>query len=94
MYAIRSYYATPTGRRLKLAGGHLTYTLRMSQDNETLQSGPTADFGYERVPYADKKARVRGVFDSVAGRYDVMNDVMSFGLHRLWKRFTIRNNFV
>jgi len=61
----------------------------MSQDNETLQSGPTADFGYERVPYADKKARVRGVFDSVAGRYDVMNDVMSFGLHRLWKRFTI-----
>jgi len=48
-----------------------------------------ADFGYERVPYAQKKARVRGVFDSVAERYDIMNDVMSFGLHRLWKRFTI-----
>jgi demethylmenaquinone methyltransferase/2-methoxy-6-polyprenyl-1,4-benzoquinol methylase len=48
-----------------------------------------ADFGYERVPWADKKTRVRGVFDSVAGRYDVMNDVMSLGLHRLWKRFTI-----
>lgn len=46
------------------------------------------DFGYEKVPYGDKKARVRGVFDSVAPRYDLMNDVMSFGLHRLWKRFT------
>jgi demethylmenaquinone methyltransferase/2-methoxy-6-polyprenyl-1,4-benzoquinol methylase len=48
-----------------------------------------ADFGYERVPWDEKKARVRGVFDSVASRYDLMNDVMSGGLHRLWKRFTI-----
>jgi demethylmenaquinone methyltransferase/2-methoxy-6-polyprenyl-1,4-benzoquinol methylase len=48
-----------------------------------------ADFGYERVPWAEKKARVRGVFDSVASRYDLMNDVMSGGLHRLWKRFTL-----
>jgi demethylmenaquinone methyltransferase/2-methoxy-6-polyprenyl-1,4-benzoquinol methylase len=48
-----------------------------------------ADFGYQRVPYGEKKARVRGVFDSVASRYDLMNDVMSFGLHRLWKRFTV-----
>ena len=48
-----------------------------------------ADFGYEQVPWGDKKARVRGVFDSVAARYDLMNDVMSGGLHRLWKRFTI-----
>lgn len=48
-----------------------------------------ADFGYERVPRAEKRARVRGVFDSVADRYDVMNDVMSLGLHRLWKRFTL-----
>jgi demethylmenaquinone methyltransferase/2-methoxy-6-polyprenyl-1,4-benzoquinol methylase len=48
-----------------------------------------ADFGYERVPWAEKKARVRGVFDSVAPRYDLMNDVMSGGLHRLWKRFTL-----
>lgn len=47
------------------------------------------DFGYEKVPYGDKKARVRGVFDSVAPNYDLMNDVMSFGLHRLWKRFTV-----
>ena len=48
-----------------------------------------ADFGYTRVPWVDKKARVRGVFDSVAPRYDLMNDVMSGGLHRLWKRFTL-----
>lgn len=48
-----------------------------------------ADFGFERVPRGEKKARVRGVFDSVASRYDLMNDVMSFGLHRLWKRFTL-----
>jgi len=48
-----------------------------------------ADFGYERVPWGEKKARVRGVFDSVASRYDLMNDAMSGGLHRLWKRFAL-----
>ncbi len=47
------------------------------------------DFGYEDVPYNEKARRVRQVFDSVAGKYDVMNDVLSFGLHRLWKRFTV-----
>jgi demethylmenaquinone methyltransferase/2-methoxy-6-polyprenyl-1,4-benzoquinol methylase len=46
-------------------------------------------FGYERVPWSDKQRRVRGVFDSVAGNYDVMNDLMSGGMHRLWKRFTL-----
>jgi demethylmenaquinone methyltransferase/2-methoxy-6-polyprenyl-1,4-benzoquinol methylase len=45
-------------------------------------------FGYEEVDAADKADRVRGVFDSVAGRYDVMNDLMSGGLHRYWKRYT------
>jgi demethylmenaquinone methyltransferase/2-methoxy-6-polyprenyl-1,4-benzoquinol methylase len=48
-----------------------------------------ADFGYERVPWGDKKGRVRGVFDSVAPSYDLMNDVMSGGMHRLWKRFAL-----
>ncbi|WP_374764817.1 class I SAM-dependent methyltransferase [Yunchengibacter salinarum] len=43
-------------------------------------------FGFETVPRGEKKALVRGVFDSVADRYDVMNDLMSAGLHRLWKR--------
>jgi demethylmenaquinone methyltransferase/2-methoxy-6-polyprenyl-1,4-benzoquinol methylase len=52
-------------------------------------TGEFTDFGYERVALQDKKARVRSVFDSVAERYDLMNDLMSFGLHRLWKRFTL-----
>jgi len=47
------------------------------------------DFGYEQVPVEDKARRVRGVFDSVARKYDLMNDLMSAGLHRLWKRFTV-----
>lgn len=47
------------------------------------------DFGYERVPATQKAQRVRGVFDSVARRYDLMNDLMSGGAHRLWKRFTL-----
>jgi demethylmenaquinone methyltransferase / 2-methoxy-6-polyprenyl-1,4-benzoquinol methylase len=46
-------------------------------------------FGYEEVPVADKQRRVREVFSSVASRYDLMNDLMSFGIHRLWKRFVI-----
>ncbi len=50
---------------------------------------PSTDFGYERVPQSQKARRVRGVFDSVADRYDLMNDLMSGGLHRLWKRFTL-----
>ena len=45
-------------------------------------------FGYESVDEEDKQARVRGVFDSVATRYDVMNDMMSVGLHRVWKAQT------
>src|SRR5580658_7782331 len=49
----------------------------------------SADFGYERVPLREKARRVRGVFDSVAGNYDRMNDLMSAGTHRLWKRFTL-----
>lgn len=47
------------------------------------------DFGFERVAWNDKARRVRGVFDSVASKYDVMNDLMSAGAHRLWKRFTL-----
>src|SRR6202453_4236907 len=47
------------------------------------------DFGFEKVPWAQKADRVRAVFSSVAGKYDLMNDLMSFGAHRLWKRFTL-----
>ena len=46
-------------------------------------------FGYERVTPGEKTRRVRNVFESVASRYDVMNDLMSAGMHRLWKAFTI-----
>ena len=48
-----------------------------------------ADFGFENVAWGDKAQRVRRVFASVAGKYDVMNDLMSFGVHRLWKHFTL-----
>lgn len=49
----------------------------------------TIDFGFQDVPVSEKAARVRGVFDSVAKNYDVMNDAMSFGVHRLWKDMTM-----
>ena len=47
------------------------------------------DFGFERIAWSEKAKRVHSVFASVAGKYDVMNDLMSFGVHRLWKRFTL-----
>src|ERR1022692_1009552 len=49
----------------------------------------TVDFGFETVDWAEKADRVRSVFASVAGKYDLMNDLMSFGVHRLWKQFTL-----
>lgn len=55
----------------------------MSDDNQT------TDFGYQQVPKAEKAARVADVFHSVASRYDLMNDMMSLGVHRLWKRYTL-----
>lgn len=54
----------------------------MTDDNST-------HFGFETVRKEDKAGRVAGVFHSVAAKYDLMNDVMSGGIHRLWKRFTI-----
>ena len=45
----------------------------------------TTHFGYQTVPESEKAGRVHGVFSSVASKYDVMNDVMSVGIHRLWK---------
>jgi len=49
------------------------------------------DFGYETIPAGEKAGRVRAVFDSVASSYDVMNDVMSLGVHRMWKDTLIRH---
>jgi len=56
---------------------------------KTDTAAETTDFGYKTVPVDDKAELVKGVFDSVASRYDIMNDLMSGGLHRLWKRRTI-----
>jgi demethylmenaquinone methyltransferase/2-methoxy-6-polyprenyl-1,4-benzoquinol methylase len=52
-------------------------------------SDELTDFGYEQVTRGEKAERVAAVFDSVAEKYDLMNDLMSFGVHRLWKRFAI-----
>lgn len=49
----------------------------------------TTHFGFRNVPVTEKTRHVREVFDSVADNYDLMNDLMSFGIHRLWKRFAI-----
>ena len=54
-----------------------------------LNDGSEADFGFERIPRSEKRGRVREVFDAVAERYDLMNDLMSFGLHRIWKRLAV-----
>jgi len=49
----------------------------------------TTHFGFQTVDEREKARRVRGVFDSVASRYDVMNDLMSLGMHRIWKHYTV-----
>ena len=49
----------------------------------------TTHFGFQTVDEREKARRVRGVFDSVASRYDVMNDLMSLGMHRIWKQYTV-----
>lgn len=56
-----------------------------ASDNGGADAEDTTDFGYRRVTAAEKPELVRGVFDSVANRYDLMNDLMSGGVHRLWK---------
>ena len=49
----------------------------------------TTHFGYKTVAKEEKASHVKDVFDSVSNSYDVMNDLMSVGLHRLWKKYTI-----
>lgn len=58
-------------------------------DQNKSQENDTTHFGYKQVPVGEKAQKVREVFDSVANKYDVMNDLMSMGVHRLWKRFAI-----
>ncbi|MEO8163901.1 MAG: bifunctional demethylmenaquinone methyltransferase/2-methoxy-6-polyprenyl-1,4-benzoquinol methylase UbiE [Betaproteobacteria bacterium] len=54
-----------------------------------MKSNKTTDFGYQKVSEDEKARKVAGVFSSVAHRYDIMNDLMSGGMHRLWKRFAV-----
>ncbi len=54
-----------------------------------MENSETTHFGYQTVPASEKVRKVAGIFDSVADKYDVMNDLMSLGVHRLWKRFAI-----
>src|SRR5947208_10036218 len=56
-----------------------------TSDNSATARGPKTDFGFRQVPEAEKAPLVRAVFDSVAERYDLMNDLMSGGIHRWWK---------
>ncbi|HIE77509.1 MAG TPA: bifunctional demethylmenaquinone methyltransferase/2-methoxy-6-polyprenyl-1,4-benzoquinol methylase UbiE, partial [Candidatus Thioglobus sp.] len=49
----------------------------------------TTHFGFQQVDVDQKQGLVKGVFDSVASKYDLMNDVMSLGTHRLWKNYTV-----
>ncbi|MGV6850525.1 MAG: bifunctional demethylmenaquinone methyltransferase/2-methoxy-6-polyprenyl-1,4-benzoquinol methylase UbiE [Marinibacterium sp.] len=57
----------------------------MTRKNSPSDEQATTHFGFETVPEAEKAGRVQGVFNSVASKYDVMNDVMSVGIHRIWK---------
>ncbi len=61
------------------------YTIQSMSDNPAT----TTDFGFRRVDPAEKAGMVRAVFDSVAPRYDLMNDLMSLGIHRVWKRIFV-----
>lgn len=60
-----------------------------SNHSNTPDQHDQTHFGFTAVPVAEKQKRVASVFTSVASKYDVMNDLMSFGVHRLWKRFVI-----
>jgi demethylmenaquinone methyltransferase/2-methoxy-6-polyprenyl-1,4-benzoquinol methylase len=62
--------------------------MRLTQES-TMSNSDRTDFGFEEVAWTEKAKRVGSVFASVAGKYDVMNDLMSFGVHRLWKHFTL-----
>jgi demethylmenaquinone methyltransferase/2-methoxy-6-polyprenyl-1,4-benzoquinol methylase len=57
--------------------------------SDNLSDIGSTDFGFQRVPRSEKRGMVRAVFDSVAPRYDLMNDLMSLGIHRVWKRIFV-----
>ncbi|MFT8335312.1 class I SAM-dependent methyltransferase [Acetobacter orientalis] len=61
----------------------------MPPPGSTAEAAEETDFGFRSVRKEEKKPLVRAVFDSVAGKYDIMNDVMSLGIHRVWKRIFV-----
>jgi len=64
----------------------------MPETKQSNNSTETTHFGYKQVPVAEKADKVANVFHSVADKYDLMNDLMSAGVHRLWKRYTIETS--
>src|SRR5262249_26868701 len=78
---------------LRLLGGGsvaLCGTGRYGAVMPTPETSGETEFGFERVSFEEKPRRVRRVFESVAARYDLMNDLMSGGIHRLWKAEMVR----
>ena len=67
-------------------------TIEASETSTKASNNDQTHFGFESVAVEDKQEKVAGVFHSVADKYDVMNDLMSAGVHRLWKRYTIETS--
>lgn len=68
--------------------------LDTSDNSDNNNDQETIDFGYKQIPKQDKEKHVADVFHSVADKYDVMNDLMSFGIHRIWKKITLEHSGV
>ncbi len=66
-----------------------TESAHLASEHAESTPGETTHFGFQQVATEQKASKVAEVFDSVAAKYDVMNDLMSMGIHRVWKRFTI-----
>jgi len=82
----------PGASRRRTAGRPRRMTGLMSENapqNPRRRHTDAVDFGYKEVPAGEKAKHVRAVFDSVADKYDLMNDLMSAGVHRLWKRYAL-----
>lgn len=67
----------------------LTNVLRYQSTSSSSESTETTSFGFKEVKIEEKQKEVNKVFNNVAEKYDVMNDIMSFGLHRVWKNYLI-----
>lgn len=66
----------------------------VKEKNKARTTSQTTHFGFQPVAWEEKAGHVKDVFDSVASRYDLMNDLMSFGIHRLWKRYVIAKGLI